>query len=117
MTDAPDLEGLEVIMKERIAQVGDRPYGDTYRAAWHEAFLAFRDELGRQALARRAVGEGGELEREAIEKIVEGVILSAVQLGMVEAETVQERVSNGLKAAALRDPAVTEILAAIRSPE
>lgn len=41
---------LEVEVKRRIAIHGDRPHGDVYRAAMHEAFLLFRDELAAEAL-------------------------------------------------------------------
>ena len=37
------VERLEEEMRHRIAQHGDRPDAPTYRAAWHEAFLLFRD--------------------------------------------------------------------------
>ncbi len=41
---------VEREVERRIAMFGDRPNGDTYRAAWHEAFLFFRDEIKNAAL-------------------------------------------------------------------
>lgn len=48
-----DMESAEAewesIMRHRIAAFGDHENGPTYRAAWHEAFLALRDLMRRQA--------------------------------------------------------------------